>query len=1129
MAFEVPTGTVLARFRVVSPIGDGAMGTVYLAEGPDGGRVALKVLAPELARDERFRRRFLQESQLASSLDHPHIVPTLTSGEEGGLLYLVMAHVEGSDLRRILRAEGALEPARALGLVSQVAEALDAAHEAGLVHRDVKPANVLVADESGGEHAYVCDFGLARHVSSVGSLTGDRGFVGTIDYVSPEQIEGGPIDRRADVYSLACVLYECLGGARPFERESELSVVFAHLVELPPPVTDLRPELPPALNDVFGTALAKSPDDRYGTCSDLVDAASAALRGKSPRRPRRRPRILVGAVVIAAAAGAGLGLLLSSGGTSRPSMPSRTLAVRPDSVALVGARSPRVVSTASFHSAPSDVAVGSRSAWVLLPDQQLVARVDPKSGKVAGRINLHFVPSRIAAAGRTTWVTEESGPHIAEVAVGLGGKLRLAKVLSVPTVGPRLSTPAGIAFGAGSLWIARGAHLARVDPRTGRVVKLFSTPVTSNWVVFAGGSVWAAGGDSGLVVKIDPISGAVTRQHLHGWISDLAVGGGFVWVPVVPANVVYKLSVDNLSVQGQVPGGADPESVSVGGGSLWIANTTGGTITRLDLATGARTATTVPSAPQSVRYHDGVVWTAAAPLPPRLAPIASGQEIRIPLSRDDFDSLDPALAHDADRWQRDYATCATLLNYPDSAGAAGRQLRPEIAAAMPAISADGRTYTFRIRPGFRFSPPSGRPVTAETFRYTLERAFSPKYGGGSPAMQLLSSIVGSTAYNRGKARHISGISVRGNALSITLAAPVGAFASRLSEAFFCPVPIGTPAVPGGLTRPIPSAGPYYVASSAPGQTVLLRNPYYDGPRPRRIERIVYTTGVPSAKAVALVDSGAAEFIDGNTTDTDPGLLATSSAAARNRERYVVVPAPAVDGVAFNTKRQLLRDVRIRRAVNLALDRRALAAVYDEQPIDDYIPPAIPGSRPGHVYPLGGDLAEAKRLAGTGRRHAVLYSCGEPETVSPGVDEIIRADLARIGIGVRIEKSLGCLSGPDTKKLAAADMALITSFDDWGDPAGTIRAAFGSAGQGRQGYWDDPALLRRVEQVERLRGAARIAEFSRLDATLVRDVAPLAVFGAFTVPEYFSPRVGCKIFQATYHFVDLGALCVRKAA
>src|ERR671928_1705178 len=147
------------------------------------------------------------------------------------------------------------------------------------LHRDVKPGNILVTSADGGEEAYVCDFGLARHVSSVSSLTSERGFVGTIDYVPPEQIEGGTIDGRADVYALGCVLYECLAGARPFDRESELSVVFAHLNEPPPRLSDLRPELPDAFDAVFETALAKSPDDRYSTCGELAKAAKAALRG----------------------------------------------------------------------------------------------------------------------------------------------------------------------------------------------------------------------------------------------------------------------------------------------------------------------------------------------------------------------------------------------------------------------------------------------------------------------------------------------------------------------------------------------------------------------------------------------------------------------------------------------------------------------------------------------------------------------------------------------------------------------------------------------------------------------------------------------------------------------------------
>ena len=195
MPSETPIGAVVAGFRLISPIGQGAMGTVYLAEeARTGTRVALKLLIPGLADDERFRQRFLREASIAASLDHPNIVPTVTFGETGGLLYLVMAYVEGPDLRQLLHRDGALEPRRALRFMAQVAAALDAAHRAGLVHRDVKPGNIIIANEGEAELAYVCDFGLARHVSSASSLTNDRGFVGTIDYVPPEQIRGETLD-----------------------------------------------------------------------------------------------------------------------------------------------------------------------------------------------------------------------------------------------------------------------------------------------------------------------------------------------------------------------------------------------------------------------------------------------------------------------------------------------------------------------------------------------------------------------------------------------------------------------------------------------------------------------------------------------------------------------------------------------------------------------------------------------------------------------------------------------------------------------------------------------------------------------------------------------------------------------
>jgi len=326
MSSEVRTGTVLGRFRIDSMIGQGAMGSVYLAEDTSrGGPIALKVLLRELAEDERFRKRFLRESKLAASLEHTNVVPIVDAGEVDGVLYLAMEVVAGTDLRGILRREGRLDPDRAIVIASDAAAALDAAHSAGLVHRDVKPANILVHGEPGQEHAYVCDFGLARHVSSTSSLTTDRGLVGTIDYIPPEQIEGGEIDGRADVYSLACVLFECLAGTRPFERESELSVVFAHLNEPPPRLSELRPELPHALDDVFATALAKSPSERYSSCVEFVATAHAALAGQRiPRRRRRRLLLAGSAALLIVAIAIAVGVVLATWNGSPETPPAIT-------------------------------------------------------------------------------------------------------------------------------------------------------------------------------------------------------------------------------------------------------------------------------------------------------------------------------------------------------------------------------------------------------------------------------------------------------------------------------------------------------------------------------------------------------------------------------------------------------------------------------------------------------------------------------------------------------------------------------------------------------------------------------------------------------------------------------------
>jgi serine/threonine-protein kinase len=312
----ISQGTLVGGFRVREPLGAGAMGEVYLAEViGSGGYVALKIIAAGPSHDARFRERFERECALAASLQHPNVVTTIASGEAGGRLYLAMEYVEGADLREILRREAPLEQDRTLRLIAQVADALDASHELGLVHRDVKPGNILVAERDGEERALVCDFGLARHVSSVSSLTGDRGFVGTIDYVPPEQVQGNQVDRRSDLYSLGCVLFECLVGAKPFERESELAVVFAHLNDPPPHPTEFRPDLPAAWDEFFATALAKEPSERFGSGRELVEAAAAAAAGKRRTSRRVRRRVIAVAVAAGIAAAVGAGFALDGGGS----------------------------------------------------------------------------------------------------------------------------------------------------------------------------------------------------------------------------------------------------------------------------------------------------------------------------------------------------------------------------------------------------------------------------------------------------------------------------------------------------------------------------------------------------------------------------------------------------------------------------------------------------------------------------------------------------------------------------------------------------------------------------------------------------------------------------------------------
>jgi serine/threonine protein kinase/Tol biopolymer transport system component len=277
---DLAGGTLIGAYRIERVIGRGGMGVVYVAQHLHLDRwAAVKVLAPELAEDPTFRERFVRESKLAATLEHPNVIPVYDAGESGPILYIAMRYVDGTDLRAVLQRDGALEVDRALSIMAQVAGALDAAHAEGLVHRDVKPGNVLIEPlrRGTGEHVFLTDFGLTKRVNARTSMTRAGTFVGTLDYVAPEQIQGLDVGPRADVYSLGCVLFECLTGEVPFRKEAEVAVMFAHIQDPRPSVTERRAELPAAVDAVVARAMAPTPADRFDSCGELVEAAASAL------------------------------------------------------------------------------------------------------------------------------------------------------------------------------------------------------------------------------------------------------------------------------------------------------------------------------------------------------------------------------------------------------------------------------------------------------------------------------------------------------------------------------------------------------------------------------------------------------------------------------------------------------------------------------------------------------------------------------------------------------------------------------------------------------------------------------------------------------------------------------------
>jgi serine/threonine protein kinase/DNA-binding SARP family transcriptional activator/ABC-type transport system substrate-binding protein len=1150
---QLAPGTTFAGYRIASVIARGGMSTVYLAEHLGLRRkVALKLISSQLAEDTRFRERFVRESQTAASIDHPNVIPIFEAGEVDGRLFIAMRYVEGTDLRVLLQ-RGPLEEGRALSVLRQVAEALDAAHAEGLVHRDVKPGNVLIATRSGSDghdHVYLSDFGLTRRASSGSGISGAGQFVGTLDYAAPEQFQGQPLDARTDVYSLGCLLYECLVGHPPFRGDTDASLMYAHLMEAVPHVTDERPDLPRRIDDVVATALAKGPEERYPSagafCSEAAKALESQTEGFLPdrraqrrrlsRRPRRRAAIVTGSFVVAVALIAAILQVVSEEPASASFRPG---------IAIVDLQTGdlRAAIPTSVVRQPRLVFYADGAFWVQNADPLSFVKIDAKTGRVLKEIvSPAEDPVLISVGGDTLWAT---GPDLVKIDIGLGREVDRFEL------GDWVS---GVVAAEGSLWATVGDRtILRLDPATGEVEQRFGDLPGWGFPTYGDGSIWAAG--VGGVSRIDPATGAVTNTQLELPQDCCAMveGGGFGWTADPTKGVVYKIDrTGRVAATYRTGQGARVGSYS--GGIVWVGNADEGTVVGIDAVTGARRTFRFDHPVQGLAATSGVLLVTLAPgrtYEDRINAL-HGKVAKLLIPLYTLELPDSAIMWGWNGHWVEFATCAKLLNYPDAPAPEGWELRPEVADSMPEVSLDGRTYKFTIRPGYRFSPPSNEPVTAETFRYSIERALSPKVDGPGPG--FIPDIEGEAAFRAGEADHISGLRADGDVLTITLTRPSSDFLYRLALPYFCPVPTDSPFVSGGAgayvpypegaPQAVPAAGPYYIADHVNAEyAILKRNPNYIGPRPQSFDAIALREGIDPSKAVGWVQDGS---WDGVVHLEDPVLTPDGPVARKygaegygvgdTTPRYYTTPLPLTGFLAFNASRPPFSERDVRRAAALALDREALAAVWGDVSTDQLLAPVMPGFKDRDLYALdGSDVDEARSLVAERTETVVMAVAAGCETCRQEA-EVVRADLSQIGITVKIEQFADPLAAardpaanidllgtrePD----ANIDLIGVGAALDYTDPASFLEQMLL---QDMPRSWLPDGVARQVERLSKLNEAERRAAVALADRLATRDV-PVAADLTPAIPALLGPRLGCRVFPPLGYGIDIAALCLEQDA
>ena len=772
--------------------------------------------------------------------------------------------------------------------------------------------------------------------------------------------------------------------------------------------------------------------------------------------------------------------------------------------------------------------VGDR-LWVRDADPPAFHRIDPASAQIERSISTEIDVAHWLVDGNAIWVTDSQRPLLHRIDIQSGRQTDEFPLASDPA---NTLSSGGIVKAAGSLWVAVSSPstsmVVRVDPRTGAVVATVKD-IWGPYLAATDQRIWVAA-PWGEVKPVDPATNAAgAPTYVTGPLVSLAAVGDDAWATNDETGLIQQVQPGkDIAISRFVPGA---RSISFADDTVWVGGRE--SAIAIDPGSGQTHDYPIGHSVSDVEESGGTLAILSTTGVDDAIAGLSGTMVQIASPGNPFAVIDPAVRGSTDseeRAQLDRASCAGLLAYPDQAAPDGAELHPEVAESMPSVSADGRTYTFRIRPGFAFSPPSNEPITAETFRLTIQRALDPRLGPDADGIKWLRDIVGASEYHAGTAPDVSGLSATDDALSITIRAPSSTFLERLSLPTFCPVPAGSARIRGGANDPpLPRSGPFYVSGHVGGQYLILeRNPNYPGPRKVGADAVVWLTGIDPSDAISRLEAGSVDLVP-TVDQLDPqGAIASqwgpgSSAARSGDQRYFSSDGGGILFLSLNPRDPLLKDPDIRRAVALVINRTDMARSFAAVATSGLLPSATTGRPRSQPFKLDGasdpaSLDEARRLMG-GRTGSIVISFGSGCDACQKMAARMTTDLQAIGIGLTVEND-------DDPNAAAAkkgsDVSLVIGFvQPWYPDTGALLDDLMAAlPPGWLGKGADAAIVGLDRLVEPQRAQAAAGLVDRLERAEIRVIP----FGLGWRAAYVKPGLGCEVFAPSSAGLDLVTLC-----